>query len=494
MNDILQSGHHPDADQLNAFVEHALPAHEYEQTLAHLAVCPDCRTVVALSIPPMEEHREPQIAAIHKPWFSGWKLAWPVAAAFATLAIAAIYIRNSATMRSRAVPTERAELHAPAAGPAPTAPSMAASKPAVPPSSTNSSAPVPTQKAEVASNAKINNANSPSAAARYGEGIVLRDRSQSSSENALSAGSAIPPAPSAPAAAPGTLARLQAQAGVAPPPEDNVAKAFNQSTNLPSGGQLLKSASAHGVLDQAAALTQPLPSHLSAISIAAAAHRVLAIDAQNTLFFSGDDGKTWKAITPQWQGRAVKVDLASPAITRQSSSGTGANVGSSPGFDKLAGTLRAEYPKASSTLTGKVMDVSGAVVADADIVVTNAETAKSREVKTDHSGNYAIGDLAPGQYQVKANAPGFQQQASTISMAASEQRLANFTLAVGSATETVAVETKTSPIPLVEPPASNKKIATPAAVNAQLPLFELTTEDGSHWMSSDGQTWKRKSR
>ena len=55
MSEILQAGQHPDADQLNAFVEHTLPAHEQQQTLAHLAICPACRQIVALSLPPADE-------------------------------------------------------------------------------------------------------------------------------------------------------------------------------------------------------------------------------------------------------------------------------------------------------------------------------------------------------------------------------------------------------------------------------------------------------
>ena len=55
MSELFQAGQHPDADQLNAFVEHTLPAHEQQQTLAHLALCPHCRQIVALSLPPGDE-------------------------------------------------------------------------------------------------------------------------------------------------------------------------------------------------------------------------------------------------------------------------------------------------------------------------------------------------------------------------------------------------------------------------------------------------------
>ena len=51
MSETLQSGRHPDADQISAFVESALPAYEREQVLDHLAVCTECRAIVALSLP-----------------------------------------------------------------------------------------------------------------------------------------------------------------------------------------------------------------------------------------------------------------------------------------------------------------------------------------------------------------------------------------------------------------------------------------------------------
>src|ERR1700685_559337 len=55
---------HPDADVLTAFSEQALAASEREDVLQHLALCADCRDVVALALPemaatfsPMEEER-----------------------------------------------------------------------------------------------------------------------------------------------------------------------------------------------------------------------------------------------------------------------------------------------------------------------------------------------------------------------------------------------------------------------------------------------------
>src|SRR5260221_13766211 len=43
---------HPDADELTAFAEQALSATEREGLLQHLALCGDCREVVAVALPP----------------------------------------------------------------------------------------------------------------------------------------------------------------------------------------------------------------------------------------------------------------------------------------------------------------------------------------------------------------------------------------------------------------------------------------------------------
>jgi hypothetical protein len=42
---------HPDADLLTAFAEQALSATERDGVLDHLALCGDCREVIALALP-----------------------------------------------------------------------------------------------------------------------------------------------------------------------------------------------------------------------------------------------------------------------------------------------------------------------------------------------------------------------------------------------------------------------------------------------------------
>src|ERR1700733_15174615 len=95
MSEPLQTGFHPDADQICAFVEHALPVHEREQMLDHLAVCTECRAVVALSMPPVEEPVQAPAASRLKPWWLGWRLAWPAGVAVAALAFSVFYIHQA---------------------------------------------------------------------------------------------------------------------------------------------------------------------------------------------------------------------------------------------------------------------------------------------------------------------------------------------------------------------------------------------------------------
>src|SRR6185312_16331003 len=122
MSEFYQPGEHPDADQLSAFAEDALPAHEREQTLAHLASCVDCRTIVSLALPPIEDVPQVQPAAVRRPWFYGWNVAWLAGAGLAALIFLTVHIHNGGHDEKIAggTPTQTAEVH-PAAAPQPAA-------------------------------------------------------------------------------------------------------------------------------------------------------------------------------------------------------------------------------------------------------------------------------------------------------------------------------------------------------------------------------------
>jgi hypothetical protein len=115
-------------------------------------------------------------------------------------------------------------------------------------------------------------------------------------------------------------------------------------------------------------------------------------------------------------------------------------------------------------LTGTVADASGAVVPDASVAVMSTATSAVRTAKTDRVGHYLV--------------------------AASQQSLANLTLPVGQAAETVTVEA--SSMPSVVRSLTRKKTEGRPAINPSPPVFEITTDAGDRWTSTDGQTWKHK--
>jgi hypothetical protein len=80
MDNRFQPGQHPDADQLSAFMEMALPEHERLETLAHLAECEECRAIVFLAqkdlLPETQVAVEPEL----QPWWRGIWRPVPIAA------------------------------------------------------------------------------------------------------------------------------------------------------------------------------------------------------------------------------------------------------------------------------------------------------------------------------------------------------------------------------------------------------------------------------
>jgi hypothetical protein len=61
-----------------------------------------------------------------------------------------------------------------------------------------------------------------------------------------------------------------------------------------------------------------------------------------------------------------------------------------------------------STIRGAAIDPTGAVVAGADITVTNVDTGTKRDTKTDANGNFEVPDLPRGKYRLTAQSQGFK--------------------------------------------------------------------------------------
>jgi hypothetical protein len=95
-------------------------------------------------------------------------------------------------------------------------------------------------------------------------------------------------------------------------------------------------------------------------------------------------------------------------------------------------------------IEGTVTDKSGALVAGANVTVTNEATGVSRNAVTADSGVYRITGLAPGNYTLDIDAASFKKSENkNIPVAAEAVRGFNVTLDTGSNTETVTVTATT---------------------------------------------------
>ena len=122
-----------------------------------------------------------------------------------------------------------------------------------------------------------------------------------------------------------------------------------------------------------------------------------------------------------------------------------------------------------STIVGTVRDMSGAVVPDAKVSVTNVATNVTRNTVTDGSGNYTVPLLNSGTYTAKVERVGFKsavQNAFTLDVAAKVR--VDFTLQLGDVSETVDVQSAT---PLVQTDTTTVGITIESKQIAQLPLL-----------------------
>src|SRR5215469_9909313 len=95
---------------------------------------------------------------------------------------------------------------------------------------------------------------------------------------------------------------------------------------------------------------------------------------------------------------------------------------------------------ASSSIQGTVTDKSGAAIVGAEVTVTNAETGVSRSMKTGADGSYRFDPLSVGYYNLSVGMTGFDKaRAERVQTLVGSTTSQNFTLSVGSATETVEV-------------------------------------------------------
>jgi Carboxypeptidase regulatory-like domain/TonB dependent receptor len=109
----------------------------------------------------------------------------------------------------------------------------------------------------------------------------------------------------------------------------------------------------------------------------------------------------------------------------------------------LAATVLAQSP--NGTVSGLVVDPSGRVIADVEVLVVNDSTGVKYPATTNTEGIYFVPNLPPGPYRVQVSKPGFKTLIKPDIVLNVQGALAiNFTLPIGSVAETVTVESGTT--------------------------------------------------
>jgi hypothetical protein len=95
----------------------------------------------------------------------------------------------------------------------------------------------------------------------------------------------------------------------------------------------------------------------------------------------------------------------------------------------------------SASLTGVVHDTTGAVVANAGVVLRNVDTGIDFPTASNETGNYRFTNITPGRYTLKISAPSFTtKQVSEFTLAVNQTATIDVSLAPGATTEVVNVE------------------------------------------------------
>jgi Carboxypeptidase regulatory-like domain len=95
----------------------------------------------------------------------------------------------------------------------------------------------------------------------------------------------------------------------------------------------------------------------------------------------------------------------------------------------------------NATITGTVLDPTGAVIPNVAITLTNTATGQAREAVSNSSGIYSFANVGVGRFNLDATAAGFEKFSRTeISVNTDQTLKEDVTLTVGNAAQTVTVQ------------------------------------------------------
>ena len=97
------------------------------------------------------------------------------------------------------------------------------------------------------------------------------------------------------------------------------------------------------------------------------------------------------------------------------------------------------------TITGRVKDQSGAVIAGASVVVTNAAMGNISNLSTSTEGLYRATFLSPGVYSVEVTSAGFKKSLrKAVEVRVADRLEINITMEVGGAEQQITVSSENS--------------------------------------------------
>src|SRR4051812_48260822 len=120
------------------------------------------------------------------------------------------------------------------------------------------------------------------------------------------------------------------------------------------------------------------------------------------------------------------------------------------------------------TITGRVTDPSGAVIAGATVVVGNTAMGTKTTISTNSEGLYRAPLLSPGLYDVEVTSPGFKKALRNgVEVRVADRLDVNITLEIGAAEQQVTV---TSEIPLMNTESASLGTVVDSKRIASLPV------------------------
>ena len=113
----------------------------------------------------------------------------------------------------------------------------------------------------------------------------------------------------------------------------------------------------------------------------------------------------------------------------------------------FSATVQVAFAQGTTSISGTVLDPSGAAISGASITVRNTATGLTRNLTSDAQGHYLVPDLPIGEYEIQGSQAGFQTVLRKgIELAVGAQPVVDFHLPVGQAEQTINVQSEVSQV------------------------------------------------